>query len=184
MSTKTAPDKYWENDKARRAKKRRPMASRSFWDRFWDKVDQGPHATGCWVWTAATLPGSRNLPYGIIQDRGSAKRAHRVSYELAHGVDLTLGECVLHRCDNPRCVNPAHLFLGTKRDNAKDRDSKGRQAKGETSGMAKLSSKKAHAVRVLYSAGGWSQAELAELFSVHQCTISSVVRNETWRSVL
>lgn len=86
--------------------------------RFWAKVDK----TGdCWVWTAATNPKG----YGQFYVEGM-RLAHRVSWILAHG-PIPDDLCVLHRCDHPPCVNPAHLFLGTYADNNHDRDAKGRQ---------------------------------------------------------
>jgi hypothetical protein len=97
-------------------------------ERFWDKVNRdGPipahmaHLGPCWVWTASTRGG-----YGSIGISGRMERSHRVSWELANG-PIPAGLCVLHHCDNPLCVNPGHLFLGTKKDNAKDMYSKGRR---------------------------------------------------------
>lgn len=86
--------------------------------RFWSKVDKGP---GCWTWTGAT----QNYGYGAVTIHGLTRRAHRVSWELAHG-PIPDGLHVCHRCDNPPCVNPDHLFLGTAQDNVDDKDAKGR----------------------------------------------------------
>jgi hypothetical protein len=93
--------------------------NRSLAERFWEKVDRSGE---CWTWTASKI-GRGYGQIGITRSRSD--RAHRVSWRLAHG-EIPNGLCVLHRCDNPSCVNPAHLFLGTKGDNAADRQKKGR----------------------------------------------------------
>ncbi len=86
--------------------------------RFWQKVQKGD---GCWEWQ-----GSRNkLGYGITSLRGRAIRAHRVSWEIVNG-PIPDGLLVCHRCDNPACVRPDHLFLGTQIDNLRDMRTKGR----------------------------------------------------------
>ncbi len=87
---------------------------------FWDKVEI---INGCWLWMA-----SRRSPkgYGQVVRYGKPQSAHRVSWELANG-PIPKGLCVLHKCDNPPCVNPSHLFLGTPKDNADDSIRKGRR---------------------------------------------------------
>jgi hypothetical protein len=95
-------------------------------DRFEARTSR--HAGACWLWT-----GSRSAEgYGSIRVDGKMRKAHRVAWELANGPIPAgagaHGTCVLHRCDNPSCVNPDHLFLGTNADNARDRQAKGRTA--------------------------------------------------------
>jgi hypothetical protein len=95
-------------------------------ERFWPKVDRSGGPDACWPWTATV----RSDGYGMIDVGGKMVGAHRVSWEIANGPIPVGGDyhgtCVLHRCDNPLCVNPSHLFLGTNDDNTKDRDAKGR----------------------------------------------------------
>lgn len=91
--------------------------------RFWSHVDVSGE---CWVWL-----GCRNhRGYGLFGVNGKCRSAHRVAYEIAHGI-IPDGLFVLHRCDNPACVRPDHLWLGTHADNMNDRNVKGRTAKGE-----------------------------------------------------
>jgi HNH endonuclease len=98
------------------------MARATLSERFWSKVDK---SGDCWVWT-----GSRDLKgYGKINIGCTPTLAHRVSWQIKSG-DIPEGLFVLHRCDNPPCVNPAHLFIGTAGDNVQDMMSKGRQRKG------------------------------------------------------
>jgi hypothetical protein len=107
--------------------------------------------------------------------------AHRYAYELVFG-PIGGQLRVLHRCDDPSCVNPAHLFLGTIAENNADRNAKNRQARGETNGRAKLSEKQVRRVRRL-NAGGVGQERLARRFGVHPKTIFQIVHGRTWRYV-
>lgn len=109
--------------------------------RFWAKVDK---SSECWVWTA----GRQHFGHGKFRPNGSAPHvlAHRFSYELAYG-PIPDGLFVLHKCDNPPCVRPDHLFLGTQDDNMKDKVRKGRQAKGPENGRSKLTWEQAAEIR-------------------------------------
>ncbi|WP_223643966.1 HNH endonuclease [Corallococcus sp. EGB] len=99
----------------------KPRKRRNIAERFWEKVRKGE---GCWEWTLAHLRG-----YGVFTANGKHLRAHRVAWELTNG-PIPEGVLVCHHCDNPGCVRPDHLFLGSNADNNADRDSKGRQARG------------------------------------------------------
>lgn len=89
-------------------------------DRFWSKVDKTSDPNGCWVWTAYKDPNG----YGRFYH---GKLCHRISYEINVG-PIDKGLCICHHCDNPGCVNPDHLFVGTHQDNMDDKKRKGRQA--------------------------------------------------------
>ena len=98
--------------------------SQSIHHRFWSKV----HVTnGCWLWTRCR----RKDGYGKLGLFGEIVYAHRVAWLLTNG-PIPKGLCVLHHCDNPPCCNPDHLFLGTRADNATDRDTKGRTRGGNS----------------------------------------------------
>lgn len=105
-------------------------------ERFWAKVDKDgpvpehmPHLGACWVWTASKL----NSGYGQFGIGGKLRYAHRLSWEMERG-EIPDNLCVLHSCDNPPCVRPEHLFLGTRRENSSDCQRKGRLARGDTHG--------------------------------------------------
>ena len=98
-------------------------------ERFWNKVAKN-NENDCWVWTGHVDKDG----YGLFKESSSPKdanvRAHRMAYRLIYG-NFENEMWVLHSCDNPPCCNPSHLFLGTAKDNAADRDKKNRQCKGE-----------------------------------------------------
>lgn len=143
-------------------------------ERFWEKVDKrGPDE--CWSWT-----GSRNgAGYGKLGGEEGSQYAHRVSYELANGV-VPDGLYVCHHCDNPPCVNPDHLFLGTSQDNADDMVSKGRGARGERSRNAKLTSIQVIEMRELYATGTITKTDLARKYNVTRSAIRRIVNGEGW----
>lgn len=155
-------------------------------ERFWRKV-QKQGGDGCWLWTA----GKRDFGYGQFHWFTSAGeyttgRAHRFSWELHHG-PIPKELCVLHTCDVPACVRPDHLWLGTRADNHRDMDAKGRRARqvirrGVRNANAKLTDEKVREIRGLADSGmsGWS---IARQFGVGQPCISDIVRRVTWRHV-
>lgn len=148
--------------------------------RFWAKVDRSGPPGSCWTWTASRRGG---LGYGSYRSRGRLCSAHRFSWQLVHG-QVPDGICVLHRCDVPSCVNPAHLFLGTHRDNTNDKVAKGRQARvrGERHGLSKLTAPRVIEIRARLALGA-NQYDLASAYGVSQPTISQVARGVTWRHV-
>lgn len=132
--------------------------------------------TGCWEWNG----GLNNQGYGqISKGRRSADGtcrpliASRVAWELNNG-EIPADMCVCHICDNRKCVNPDHLFLGTKHDNNTDMAKKRRSRNGERRPQFKLADFQVEMIKALYSAGGITQYELAKQFGVNQSTISLI----------
>jgi HNH endonuclease len=143
--------------------------------RFWNKVNKSDEAS-CWTWKAAKHQISG---YGFFRKNHRNLYAHRVSYVLHHGL-IPNDLIVCHRCDNPPCINPAHLFLGTYKENADDMCRKGHNPKGITNGMSKLNGQAALAIRSAYSSGKSSIKALARQCGVTAGCIENVVRGRTW----
>lgn len=133
--------------------------------------------TGCIEWTKHLDESG----YGVIGYGSRCKRTHRVSWEFCNG-PIPSGLCVLHRCDNPKCLNVSHLFLGTKADNNADKLAKGRQSKGSKHGFAKLTEEDVSEIRRRH-ANGEKQKDLAEEYGVSGCAIWQVVSRKYWRHV-
>lgn len=133
---------------------------------------------GCWEWT-----GARNKNYGMVSIPGSKLRgAHIVAWEVAHGTSLPEGMVIRHTCDNPPCVNPDHLLLGTPADNIHDAVTRDRNAYGSRHGIAKLTEELVREIRSLHEAGV-SQREIGNRFGVTQANVNLVVTRKTWRHV-
>jgi len=133
---------------------------------------------GCWVWLGGTARG-----YGHVRRGEKMVRAHRLSWELTNG-PIPPGLLVLHRCDVKRCINPAHLFLGTDADNMADKVAKGRSAnqRGERSGLAKLTPEAVLAIMARLDAGE-TTTNVARDFGVHRNTVLAVKTGERWAHV-
>lgn len=144
-------------------------------DIFWNKVDTSGK---CWEWTGTIL----STGYGRIMNDQKPQFSHRVAWELTHAEEIPDGLFVCHTCDNPACVNPDHLFIGTSQDNQKDMVSKGRQNPpyGERSGSAKLTWKDVGYIRAIYKPGIISQQQLAEQFNISRTIISRIVNGVIW----
>lgn len=147
--------------------------------RFWPKVDTSGGPTECWEWQAYRARSG----YGSIglSEHGTIT-AHRVSYELHHG-PIPPGMFVCHRCDNPPCVNPGHLFLGTPKDNSHDARDKGRlvmpDVRGEKAPSARLTEEDVIAIR-RERRNGVTLSTLAERYGVTIQAISYAARGITW----
>lgn len=172
----------WTTTHVYTAKRPRKRLRGSLLERFWAQVQK---TDGCWMWTGAKDHSSKDC-YGRIQDEGGRGskllNAHRVAYELLVG-PIPNSLCVLHCCDNPSCVNPSHLFLGTKADNLRDMTSKGRRARGERVGGAKLTEQEIKEIRAQYRrySKEFGGPSLGRRYGVAENTIRHVVRGETWR---
>ena len=144
---------------------------------FWAKVDK---SGDCWLWTG----GKAKFGHGLFTmgARGRTIGAHRFAYEQAYG-PIPNGLSVCHHCDTPACVRPDHLFLGTRADNSADRDTKDRQAKGETVGASKLTEDDVRAIRS--APGGWGKIKvLAQCYGVNVRTITSIRHGKIWKHVV
>jgi hypothetical protein len=141
-----------------------------------------PNENGCVLWTGAI----DDKGYGRMgverQSRNRVALAHRVAWELANG-PIPDGLNVLHRCDVPPCVAIEHLFLGTTADNIADKMAKGRQARGEKAGNAKLTPELVRQIRDRYAAGGISQHKLAKESRTSVANVCLIVNRKHWRHI-
>ncbi len=136
--------------------------------------------TGCLEFTGAKNKNG----YGHIWYKGLMLLAHRISYAVFIGKDVK-NLCVLHICDNPSCINPEHLFLGTHSDNRQDCTNKYRQACGEKIGNSKLTALQVKEIRKIYSTNPIiTQKDLGKDFGVSNITISKIVYGEHWSTAI
>lgn len=145
-------------------------------ERFWSKVAKG-EPDECWIWRRAI----DREGYGRFTFDRKRKFAHRIAYLLTHG-RIPDGQSVLHKCDNPLCVNPRHLFLGTHRVNMDDRGAKGRTASGERNGRAKLKAETVRQILAAYVPNKVTLPMLAERFGVNKYVVQDILRGRTWKA--
>lgn len=175
-------------------------------ERFWQNVDKDgptpphrPELGPCWLWTGSRLPKG----YGLFSVGSQRLYAHRFSFEL-HQQSSAAGLCVCHHCDNPQCVNPSHLFLGTQKDNTVDCARKGRtgysggmprrinpatrlasphaKTPGEKNVFCKLTADSVRIIRTEF-ANGVRQPILAKRFGVTANAISMICTRTTWKHI-
>lgn len=144
-------------------------------ERFESKFTKG---SGCWTWTASTGPKGYGR-FGI--QKGVVRLAHRIAYRVYIG-PIPAGKVVCHRCDNPSCVNPAHLFVGTQADNLADMVSKGRSQRGERHHRARLTASDVRAIR-RRARQGEPRADLAVEFGTSLSNLNGIVRGNRWKHV-
>ncbi len=147
-------------------------------ERFMSKVMPEPN-TGCWFW----IGGTKTFGYGNFSIKDRTYSSHRVSFQFFKH-NIPKGFMVLHSCDNPYCVNPDHLYLGTHRDNMNDKIKRGRSArqKGSDHGGSKLIECDIIEIRALLKSG-MKQKEIAQKFNVDPSTISYINIGRKWQHV-
>ncbi len=159
---------------------------------FWPKVNK---TKNCWLWTGGILTDGYG-GFGIMHNKHLySYRAHRVAYGLIHNQSIPSDVLVCHRCDNPLCVNPDHLFLGTPADNSKDMVQKGRSlkgqrkipsecARGEHHGRAKLTITEVQEIRtILLQSNRPSYEEIGRQFGVNQSHIHRIAYRRVWKHI-
>ena len=132
----------------------------------------------CWEWQGAL----RDKGYGKLYIRRKAYSAHRVAWVIANNAEIPEGMCVCHSCDNPACVNPDHLWIGTDADNLNDKVSKGRQARGIRVSGAKLNDSDVETIFVLREAG-WLHRQIAARFGVGTKHVADILARRNWAHV-
>ena len=159
----------------------------TFSEKFFSKTKLNP-STNCIEWQNA----KDKFGYGKIKYADGVRSTHRIAFELKYG-PIPEDLCVLHKCDNPSCINVDHLFLGTRAENMADKVAKGRQSKGpeqhrnrkpntgENNGRAKLSLQDVTEIRDLYDNGICKQSELAERYGVDWRQIHRIIKRKHWK---
>ena len=146
-------------------------------ERFWSKVDIKSD-NECWPWTAAVR--NKKEGYGAFWYHGRHHPAQRIALFLSTGVLETILE-VCHKCDNPGCCNPSHLFTGTHKENNDDKVAKKRHAFGERCGTSLLTEKQVLEIRDLK--GEMTQVKIGEIYGVRGDTVCDIQRRKSWRHI-
>lgn len=148
-------------------------------ERFRERYKTNPK-TGCWDW----LSTKDRDGYGQFKLNGKQWKAHRLSWTLYLG-EIPEKLFVCHRCDNPGCVNPEHLFLGTAMDNNRDTVEKGRdrKASGKNNGHARITEIDVLEIRRLYATGDYTYNQLADVFGLKGSHVWKIVQKKLWRDI-
>lgn len=148
-------------------------------ERFWEKVEI-VGVDDCWEWQGHKNPRG----YGHFSIKHQMVKAHRYSWTIQNG-EIPAGMVICHRCDNPPCVNPNHLFMATQEDNVHDMENKGRRVTvvkhGEESTNAKLNKALVIEMRQKYETGKYSFRELGIIYGIHKSTAHSIVKGDRYR---
>lgn len=171
VSDRNLPERGWEKGKPVKLIKghriRMPIENR-----FWQKVQK---TSGCWLWT--DMPDQYGYGRLHINRVDGLKLAHRISWEIHFGT-IPDGKCVLHDCDNPPCVNPRHLFLGTRAENSLD------MAIKERSGTTILTAGQVKEIRRRYIPAKVFQRCLAKEYGIKRPTVTAIINGRTWKHLL
>lgn len=147
--------------------------------KFWDCVEIKEDLDSCWEWKSKA--GTNE--YGNTTYRNSYWSSHRLAWFLYYG-EIPQGMYVCHKCDNPPCCNPNHLFLGTHQDNVNDREKKRRnklpRCSGEKHGQHKLTNIQVNEIRTMYATGRHSYRSLSGKYGVSFGEIRKIVKREVW----
>jgi len=150
--------------------------------RFWSKVNKKCES-GCWEWMGAIRNG-----YGCMKINKKTVDVHRLSWIIFHK-NIPESLWILHRCDNHKCVNPSHLFLGTHSDNMQDMCSKGRHyfqrnpSSARKNSICKLRKNEIIQIRKLYKINKYTLKELGQIFHVSFTNVSQIVNFKTWKEI-
>lgn len=152
----------------------------NLWSRFWSKVR---FSSGCWEWTGT----KSSYGHGRFKIHGKLYSPHRISAEF-FGVEIPDGYFVCHHCDNPSCVRPQHLFVGTRSDNMKDSRRKGRSRSemylpiciGSANSRSKMNSSQVREIIDMYSTGNFTMKEIGVLYGLTKQGVWCIVRKKVW----
>jgi hypothetical protein len=143
---------------------------------FWYNVS-APNEDGCMIW----MRGKHPYGYGALQYEGKVWSSHRLAWVLTYG-PISKGLAICHKCDNPPCCNPRHLFMGTKKDNSQDMARKGRSSFGERNGMSRLVEADVcdiHALRL----AGWQLHRIAAKYGIGTTAVHNITVGRRWMAV-